>query len=143
MKKLIEIVHQEEIILERNSSLSKSFKGLYYQDPEFTPTIYLSSEIYGNNREERSILAEEIGHYYTTPIGNFLPNYMTDYRKQLTINAAETRAIRRGGRLLIETDELLDALTHGIEEVWELAEWFCVNEDFMKHRLDSWAASGR
>lgn len=142
MQNLIEVANQEGIIIKENSSLPERLLGLYYSDSEMLPTIYLAKEIYGCPQLERCVFAEELGHYYTTPPGDYLPRYMDSYRRKLTINNIELKACRKGDRMLISKADLLDAITTGMEEIWELAEHFNVTEKTMKRRLDGWLASG-
>ena len=48
---------------------------------------------------------------------------------------AENRADKRQIRLLIAENELLDAISDGYTEIWELAERFNVSEDLMRKAL--------
>lgn len=142
MQRLIEVVYQEGLFIEEQASLPEGFYGLYYQEDDFYPVVSLSKEIYGQCRLENVVLAEEIGHHLTTT-EYCLPKYFKNYSHRISITRQEYRAMRKGSQLLIYPEEILDAVSHGIEEIWELAEHFNVTDDFMAFRMAVWEKSGR
>lgn len=79
--------------------------------------------------EKACILAEELGHYYTTS-GNILDQSKRENRKQ------EKIARRWATDELIEIDELIDAVRSGCEYPSDIAEYLGVTEDFLKEALE-------
>ena len=142
MQKLYEVAEKEGLTIEEFAPLPEGFYGLYYNEENHFPVASLSREIYGQTILERSVLAEEIGHYLTTS-DHCLPKFFKNYTHRLSVSRQEYKAARRGGQLLISSIALLGAITTGLEEVWELAEHFGVTEDLMGIRLHSWMVSGR
>ncbi len=142
MQKLYEVAEQEGVMVEEYAPLPAGFYGLYYNEENHFPVVSLSREIYGNRKLERSILAEELGHYLTTT-DHCLPRFFKNYAHRLSISRQEYKAVRKGGQLLISANEILDAITNGLEEIWELAEHFNVTEEFMKLRIHVWTVSGK
>lgn len=142
MQRLIEVAEKEGLAIEEQVPLPKGFYGLYYQEDGFQPVASLSREIYGRRKLERIVLAEEIGHYLTTS-GNCLPRFFRDHSHRLSISRQEYKAQRKGGEILIRTDELLDAFTQGHDELWELAEYFNVPTEYMAFRFSTFRISGR
>jgi len=142
MERLIEVAMQEGIVIIENAPLPKSYLGLYVQEENYKPSASLSKSIYGQRKMERAVLAEEIGHYFTVVEHN-VPRYFKKYSDQLKFSRQEYRAARKGAQLLIYPEEILEAVTHGLEEVWELAEHFDVPEEFMLLRLNVWKISGK
>jgi len=75
--------------------------------------------------QERVHLAHELGHCET---GAFYNVYSSlDVREK-----QETRANVWAVTHLVPADEFMKALYNGIVEVWELAEYFDVTEDFIR-----------
>ena len=75
--------------------------------------------------QERTQLAHEIGHCET---GSFYSRYVKVDSRQRHENRADKWAIHR----LIPSDRLNEAVSQGHTEIWELAEYFEVTEDFMR-----------
>ena len=142
MERLVEVATQEGLQIVENAPLPESFLGLYYQTEGYQPAIFLSKTIYGQRKLERIVLAEEIGHHLTSAT-HCLPKTFQNYQHRLHFSREEYQARRRGSKLLITADELLDALAQGLDEIWDLAEHFNVPDDYMKFRLKVWEASGR
>ena len=78
-----------------------------------------------NTENELEHLAHEIGHCITGSFYNRFAAY--DIRTK-----HEWRADKWAIKKLIPADELKYALSHGITEVWELAEYFNVSEDLIR-----------
>ncbi len=80
-------------------------------------------------RDEKMKLAHELGHCMT---GSFYNPYTPlDVRAQ-----HETRANRWAYRQLVPTEVLLDAVQSGCRNMWELAEYLDLPEDFLTDALD-------
>ena len=75
--------------------------------------------------DEKVKLAHELGHCIT---GSFYNVYAPCDVRQKHENHADKWAIKE----LIPEDELNKAVSHGITEIWDLAEYFGVTEDFMR-----------
>lgn len=70
-------------------------------------------------------LGHEIGHCMT---GSFYNQYSSFDCRQRHENKADKWAILH----LVPFSDLNDAISHGCGEIWELAEWFSVTEDFIR-----------
>lgn len=79
--------------------------------------------------EERVHLAHEIGHCETMAFYNA-------YSPLEIREKYELRANRWAAKKLVPVCELTEALRHGINEIWELAEYFGVTEEFMKKAIE-------
>lgn len=75
--------------------------------------------------KENVSLGHELGHCNT---GSFYNPYAKFDVKKRHENRADKWAIRR----LVPVDELDDAVAKGHTELWDLATYFCVTEDFMR-----------
>ncbi len=81
--------------------------------------------------EKSCILAEELGHYYTTA-GNILDQSKVENRKQEHI--ARLWAYRK----MITLDKLADARRNGCRNRYEIAEHLEVTEEFLQEAMDSY-----
>lgn len=78
--------------------------------------------------QETVSMAHELGHCAT---GSFYSRYSPFDVRQKHENRADKWAIKK----LIPEDELNATVANGRTEAWELAEEFCVTEDFMKKAM--------
>lgn len=102
---------------------SSNLKGLYQDN-----TIALSKRL-KTNAEKKCILAEEMGHYYTTS-GNILDQKKTNNRKQ------EYKARTWAYRKLLHPDDLIRAFSKGCRNRYEISEYLDVTEDFLEQSLN-------
>ena len=79
--------------------------------------------------EERVHLAHEIGHCETH-------SFYNAYSPLEIREKQEARADRWAVLRLVPVCELTEALTHGINEIWALAEHFDVTEEFMRKAIE-------
>ncbi len=85
--------------------------------------------------EERVHLAHELGHCIT---GSFYNMYSgSDIRKR-----HEIRADRCAAALLVPVEELKSQFRKGITEIWNLAEYFDVTEDFIRKAIENYFDMG-
>lgn len=99
-------------------SFKGKIKGLYYNR-----VIAINKHI-ETTAEKTCILAEELGHYYTT-VGNILD------QKKITNRKLERRARAWAYRRLVPLDKLVKAYKEGIRTKHELAEYLDITERFL------------
>ena len=87
--------------------------------------VLMDYSLIGTGPTERVHLAHEIGHCTTD---SFYNRHTPFDIRQKHENRADKWAIKK----LVPEDELNEAVSNGITEPWELAEYFNVTEDFMK-----------
>ena len=120
---LYDIAHEQniEVIqypMRENGSMSiMSPNGLCY--------IGMDESIQDGGVQERVHLSHELGHCIT---GSFYNIHAAIDNRQRHENRADKWAIKR----LISQDDLDNAVANGLTEIWELAEFFGVTEEFMK-----------
>lgn len=83
--------------------------------------------------EKACVLAEELGHYYTTT-GNILDQSITENRKQ------EHRARVWAYRNALGLSDLIEAYKHGCRNRYELAERLNVTETFLLGAIEDYKA---
>lgn len=85
--------------------------------------------------EERVHLAHEIGHCETFAFYNA-------YSPLEIRSKQELKADRWAVSTLVPVRELTEALKHGINEIWDLAEYFDVTEEFIKKAIRIYRLKG-
>ncbi|WEG13960.1 ImmA/IrrE family metallo-endopeptidase [Pullulanibacillus sp. KACC 23026] len=100
-----------------------SIKGLYSDN-----VIWINKKI-KSTIEKACILAEELGHHFTTS-GDILNQNSIMNRKQ------ELRARSWAYEKLIPLNKIIQAQKEGIKNRYELAEYLGVTEEFLQHALD-------
>jgi len=102
-------------------------KGLYCDN-----VIAINSNLQ-TTAEKACILAEELGHYYTS-IGDILDQSVLQNRKQ------EQRARRWGYEKMVPLDKLVAVYGAGAHSSHELAECLNITEAFLHSALQHYAA---
>ena len=87
--------------------------------------IGMDSAVLDGGREERVHLAHELGHCLT---GSFYNIYAPRDSRRRHENRADKWAVGR----LVPVDALDDAIAAGRTELWELADYFGVTEEFLR-----------
>ena len=89
--------------------------------------IYLRKDM--NTTEKTCVLAEEMGHHYTT-VGNILNMESIQNRKQ------ERQARLHGYNRLIGLAGLIEAYEHGCRNRYEIAEFLEVTDEFLEDCIE-------
>lgn len=89
--------------------------------------IYLRKDM--NTTEKSCVLAEELGHYYTT-VGDILDMNVPENRKQ------ERQARLWGYNRVIGLLGLIRAYEHGCKDKYEIAEYLDVTEEYLEDCID-------
>lgn len=89
--------------------------------------IYLRKDM--NTAEKSCVLAEELGHYYTT-VGDILDMNVSENRKQ------ERQARLWGYNRSIGLFGLIRAYEHGCKDKYEIAEYLDVTEEYLENCIN-------
>lgn len=89
--------------------------------------IYLRKDM--NTAEKSCVLAEELGHYYTT-VGDILDMNVSENRKQ------ERQARLWGYNRVIGLFGLIRAYEYGCKDKYEIAEYLDVTEEYLEDCID-------
>mgnify|MGYP005819612305 FL=1 len=95
--------------------------------------IFLDLRKISTTREEKEILAHEIGHVETGA------THRVDSPYDL-IEKHEELAARASIHRLVPLIEFRDAIKKGYTEIWALAEYFNLGEDFIRKAVDVYQA---
>lgn len=110
--------YENELSIEERTMINK---GLYCDN-----VVWINRKM--STAEKLSIVAEEIGHYKTSS-GNILDQDSIANIKQ------ELQARRWAYEKVLPLDLVMKAITSGLTEVYDLAEYFDVTEIFMRECL--------
>ena len=137
MDRFYNIIKKENISLKYRDlrQVRDSLYGLYLCDEIAGPVIILDKSLEQSIRMQRSVVAEEVGHYYTTPRTNYLTVY-TSYSTEITMSQDEQKALKWATDFLIPDDQLVTAIKAGYNSCYELAEFFNVAEWFIHRKLE-------
>jgi Zn-dependent peptidase ImmA (M78 family) len=131
----LDIILQKCRIIREYLPLPETMLGYYYSDEHYY-FIMLNENIRSDERLDRCVLAEEIGHYHTS-IGNITPRKHMCYRDRLTKDRQELQAIKWAIDFLIPTRLLLDVIVENkAVSLQELADYFMVTQDFLMQKLE-------
>jgi Predicted Zn peptidase len=128
---MLAIAEQEGIFVE-DFALKPPLSGIYLRKNGKPPIIGLSKRI-RTTRERRCIMAEELGHHFTS-CGSNIPREFYHYAARLTISKTEHRALKWAAKYLIPRDKLCPAIENGVVHTWELADYFNVTESMIRFR---------
>ncbi len=120
-EELLKVVDEEKIELFENNYIGK-LDGLYLDN-----TITINTNL-KTDAEKRSVLAEELGHYYKT-YGDIMDQTKIENRKQERI----ARAWAYDN--LIGIMGLVDAYEYGCRNKYEIAEYLSVTEKFLEDAI--------
>lgn len=118
---LLKKAEKEGIEILENSHIGR-LKGLYVDN-----TITLNTSI-ETNSDKKSILAEELGHYFTS-FGDIRDQSKVENRKQ------EQRARAWGYERLVRIVDIINAYKYGVKNRLELAEYLDVTEQYINDAL--------
>ena len=104
-----------------------------YMRQGHSPTIGIAKSISNNERKVRSVLAEELGHHFTS-VGNYLGPYYC-YADQLYVSKAERLAMKWACDILIPDKELDELLAWPNWCIEDLTEHFAVTRKIIHCKL--------
>lgn len=88
--------------------------------------IIINPQKIKTQRQTKECLAHELGHHIKNAFYNISSTLETRERQ-------EERATRWAVEELVPAEELKNALDEGYTEIWQLAEYFDVSENFMRN----------
>lgn len=106
--------------------------GLYWATDEIT-AIGLDRSLQKNYSLLRCVLAEELGHHFTTTDEDIGKTFYSQHDR-IMISKAEYKALRWAALHLMPRADLYSAFDAGIVHTWELADYFNVTEYMVKFR---------
>lgn len=136
MKNIIDIyslIEKENIILEEVNFKQSNIEGIYFKVPGLSPTIGIHKNIVSDTKKYISILAEELGHHFTS-IGDLSAECIT-YTQKLNRSRQERRARMWAANYLISDEEINVAILQNICSIYALSIHFNVTAEIIKYKL--------
>jgi Zn-dependent peptidase ImmA (M78 family) len=119
-----------ENILLSYSKLNDEMLGYYYSIDDLD-LIVINESIISNTKQLNCVIAEELGHYYTTH-GNYAPYSCNESNDKINHSRVELRALKWAVDFLIPTSDLLKYLSINHEiDYSDISNYFEVTEDFI------------
>lgn len=131
---IFEIIITENITIEE-VEFKNNIDGIYLKMPNLAPIIGIRSSIANNNNKYISILAEELGHHFTT-IGDLTTECFT-YSDRIIRTKQECRARRWAANYLISNEDLVHALRNSISSIYDLSDYFSVTKELIEIKIKS------
>ena len=132
-EKLEDLAYSEGIVIDRRRKL-EALSGMLVMIEGCPPIVHVSPAL--NLPESAGVLAEELGHYYTSSGDNgFAAN------KQ-QVDRAEERALRAAVRdvLQLHPDRIIALIEAGVSTFHELADRLEISEAFLARARLAWIA---
>ena len=130
---IFNIIKNQNIIIEETDFKNSKSKGLYLKLDDFPPIIALDKAILPYRSLFLSILAEELGHHFTTQ-GDLLKDSKS-YSDKLIKNKKENLAKKWAANFLISDDEFVQALNSCICNNFDMCDYFDVTEEILNYKI--------
>lgn len=127
------LIEQEHIILEEVNFKQNNIEGIYFKAPGLSPTIGINKNIVPDTRKYTSVLAEELGHHFTST-GDISTECVT-YTQKINKSKQEKRARLWAANYLISDEEINRAILQNIGNIYTLSIHFNVTEEILKYKL--------
>lgn len=135
LKDIFEIIDKENIIIEEVDIRFKNTSGIYLNLPNIGPVININLSIIHNRCKYLSVIAEELGHHFTT-IGN-LTTKSKNYSEKLQKEKKENKAKLWAAEFLISDEEFVQALYNCISTQFDMCDYFNVTNEILKFKIRS------
>ena len=129
---LIHLAEENGIAIEYFNT-ETDIEAVYMALPECPPVIWLPKNV-KTRYHLRSLLAHELGHHFTTGKSTTGKVFL-HYRDRVEANREEARAWRWAANYLIPDATLKEVLSENFCEIWQLADFFEVDEEVVKIRF--------
>jgi Zn-dependent peptidase ImmA (M78 family) len=115
-------------------SFPSNILGLYYKENGLPSAIGINKSILSNTKLLTCVLAEELGHHFTT-IGDTTAEYYS-YSDRLMVNKKETLALKWATEFLLPLNEIISIMKNLPSSLYEMADHLGVTEEFLLKRLE-------
>ena len=129
---LFELANKEGISI-GYYDLPSTLLGLYMCNPKMETVIAIDKSIENNEDKLIEVLAEELGHHFTTT-GDFT-GHCCHYKDRLLLNKIEEKAVRWGTDFLIPLKDFTKVLKSGISSISDICEKLELPEPVVNMRL--------
>ncbi len=107
--------------------------GLNIEKENMHSMIFLDNSLKKDKNKHIEVLAEELGHYFTT-VGTSVGNIKT-YSDKLELNRVENKADKWATNFLITDEEIINLINKNITDINEMAEVLSVPYEIVLKKL--------
>jgi len=132
VEKLMAVIEEECVFIEY-VDFPDMIQGLYYKAENCPPVIGISETIVSDKKLFTAVLAEEVGHYFTT-VGDTTAEYYS-YRGRLVLNKQEILALKWATEFLLPVDEIIQGVKEKHLDFNGLSDFLEVPSEFLLERL--------
>jgi len=134
LDKLYKIIEEQGIIIEEvKFRHNYHMEGIYFKAPGLPPIIGIDNSILNDSKRLVSVLAEEMGHHFTS-YGDLSAECVT-YSESIQISKQEKAARKWATNFVMPYEELVKAIKSGYKTVFELSDYFGVTPIFVLDRF--------
>lgn len=132
LEMLFNLIKRENIIVEY-VDFSPAIQGIYYKADGYLPIIGINENIISNKKLFTCVLAEELGHHFTS-IGDSSAEYYS-LIDRVNLNKTEAAALKWAAEYLLPLDEIINAIKKGIKNIDDLSDFLGVTDEFLLERF--------
>lgn len=131
---LHQLIENENIILDITENLPENVDGIYLKSKDSFPIIGININIVQDKLKYSMVLAEELGHHFTS-VGDSTVMF-NSYRKRLQLDKSEITALKWATEYLLPIDKLKEAfLKMHYRQIDSITSELEVPHDFLLARL--------
>ena len=127
-EQLLDIAEKENIIIKFVDEIPEVFAEALYISKFGIRMILMANILKSNTIRMTEVLAEELGHHFTSMGDNIEPK---NYFDKVNIDKCEAKALRWACNFLVPKDELIDELRKRPASIDELADGLSVSRDLL------------
>lgn len=127
-EQLLDIAEKENIIIKFVDEIPEVFAEALYISKFGIRMILMANILKNNTIRMTEVLAEELGHHFTSMGDNIEPK---NYFDKVNIDKCEAKALRWACNFLVPKNELIDELRKRPASIDELADGLSVSRDIL------------
>lgn len=134
LNQLLELAKKEKIDIHYLDIKEIGVLGLYVKNEGLPHMIFLDTSIKNDKYKLIEVLAEELGHYFTS-IGNSVNNIHT-YRDKLNVGKCENKATKWATNFLVSEDDIIQVVNSNITCIYEMADIIGVSIEILMNKFE-------
>ncbi len=132
LEMLFDLIEKENIAVEY-MDFSPTIQGMYYKADGCLPIIGINENIVSNKKLFTCVLAEELGHHFTSTGDSTTECY--SFVDRINLSKTECTALRWAAEYLLPLDEIVEAIKRGIKNIEDLSDSLGVTNEFLLERF--------
>ncbi|MDI9476935.1 MAG: ImmA/IrrE family metallo-endopeptidase [Natronincolaceae bacterium] len=128
LEMLFDLIEKENIAVEY-MDFSPTIQGIYYKADGCLPIIGINENIVSNRKLFTCVLAEELGHHFTSTGDSTTECY--SFVDKINLGKTELAALKWAAEYLLPLDEIVGAIKKGIKNIEELSDFLGVTDEFL------------